>query len=168
MKQFVLIVFLLFTVKSNAFHPVHLSVVNMELNEQEGIITYSIRLFQDDILYLLGMLVHEELHKGRSEEDAFSDTTLIPRYFQQSLTIVCDNREINPTLSNQLINETEIWLYFEAPISQSPKEITIENKIYTEIFPDQINMLIFAFGEIEKAFTFNSTYTRQLITLNQI
>lgn len=167
MKKILIIAFLLLSVKSMAYHPVHLSIVNMEFDEKKGVITYSIRLFQDDILQLLGTLVHEELHKGRSAEEAYSDTTLIPRYFQQSLTILSDDVVISSSLCKQVFTETEIWFYFEAPISNAPEEITIENKIYAEIFSDQINMLIFAFGEIEKAYTFNSAYTRQLITLKQ-
>jgi hypothetical protein len=151
-----------------AHHPIHLSIVNMELDKSKETLNYSVRLFQEDLLQLLGMLIHEELHKGRTEQEAYADTTLISKYFQENLKVFANDKELESLLLKQISEESEAWLYFSSPLPEIPDKLEIENKIYIEIFSDQINMLIFAFGSKEKAFTFNSSLTRQLIALNDI
>lgn len=168
MKKIIFFVLLLSCINLKAYHPVHLSIVNMELDEQTSTLNYSIRLFQEDLIQILGLLIHDELHKGRTEQEAYADTTIIPQYFKKGLKVFSNEKVLEPVFSKQVNQESEVWLYFKIPLAKIPDEIIIENKIYLEIFADQINMLIFALGQKEKAFTFNSTLTRQLIALKDI
>lgn len=168
MKRLLLLSVFCVTLGVSAHHPVHISIVNMELTEKNNTLTYSVRLFQEDIIDLLGILIHEELHKGKTEQEAYNDTTLIPNYFKETINVFCDNRNLNFDLVNQVNQETEVWLYYSVSLESIPKEIEIENKIYNGIFPDQTNMLIFAYGKKEKAISFNSKFTRQRFNLNDI
>ncbi len=140
----------------------------MELNENDSTLNYSIRLFQDDFVQLIGTLVHEELHKGRAEEEAYADTTLIPTYFSKAFKLNCDNVLLKANLLKQDYQEEEVWLYYSVKIDSIPESILIENKIFSDLFSDQVNMLIFSYRNKEKGLTFDTKNTKQRIALNNI
>lgn len=140
----------------------------MELAPDGMTLKYSVRCFQDDFFSLFGYLSHIEMHKGRSQKDIFADTTLIPKYFRNNLKISCDNIDIIPKLINQDYQETEVWLHYTATIPKIPENMTIENKIYCQLFADQINMLIFSYKKKEVGLTFDISNTTKKIDLNNI
>lgn len=168
MKALLFFALCLNVLAANAYHPTHISIVNMELNSEQKVLDYSVRLFQEDVLYLLKTLIHEELHKGKTEKEAYSDTSLIPNYFIDRLKINADGKVLSPKLEKQTNEQTELWLYFTIRLDEIPEKLTIENSIYTDLFNNPENMLIFSYMEKELGLNFNSKNTKHSITPNKI
>ncbi|MBN1117599.1 MAG: hypothetical protein JXA77_10360 [Bacteroidales bacterium] len=147
----------------NYYHPLHLSVTNMNLDNTNLEIDYSIRLFQDDLASLVGMLYHEALHKNITP-----DSTIIVNYFKQTLKLSTNSTELRPELVKIESNELEYWLYFKAKLSALPDTLCIENTILTDLYSDQQNLLIFSYRSKEKGLTFDQKTVKQPISLNSI
>ena len=147
----------------NYHHPLHLSVTNMSLDNTKLEIDYSIRLFQDDLGSLVGMLYHEALHQNLTP-----DSTIIVNYFKQSLKISTYSTEVKPELVKIESSELEYWLYFKVKLDTLPDTLYIENTIMTDLYSDQQNLLIFSYTNKEKGLTFDQNTVKQPISLNSI
>lgn len=165
MKFTTTLIFLLGAHTTYASHPAHTTIVNLELNESDKSISYSIRTFQEDIINLLSLLVHEELHKGRQENEIYADSSLIPNYFKQAFRIQTGTPATEPILTKLESNAKEYWLHFKLELTIIPDKLFLVNKIYSELYRDHVNLVIFSSKDIEKGLTFNSTTTSQSIVL---
>lgn len=148
-------------------HPVHFSFINMEFDKDSMTIEYSIKLFQDDYLNLLEFIYHDALHNAKTN-DIVLDTTLVEKYFQNSVIIKADDTILAAEFKHKVYSETEANLYFKVKLNFIPDILSIENKILLELFTDQANLVIFSCGNSEKGLTFNGQTTKQLFALKDI
>ena len=158
-----LIIFLSSLLSINAGHPIHLSVINMEIDDDTGKLEYSVRLFQEDLSTLLSVLYHEALHKNQQ-----LDSNAISEYITQNFTISDKNKKYQPILIKEEGNDLEYWLYYEIQLNEFPKELVIENKILVNIYADQKNLVIFSYKNKEKGLTFDLQTRKQPIILENI
>jgi|GEM_PF-2306665 len=163
MKKFILHIVLLNIVHcANAHHPVHMSVINMEFDENTKTIEYSVRLFQEDFTQLLFSLYHDMIHNNNSPD---TSQKVVDEYFRNALVLFSDGEEITTVLRKQINTEKEVWLHYYSTISDVPGSLTIKNTIMTDIFHDQVNLLIFSNNGLEEGFTFSSAETEKTILL---
>ncbi len=163
MKLKLIFVLVLFSCFASAKHPLHLSVINMTLDESGQKLEYSVRLFQDDLLVLLGILHHDALHKNTSV-----DTNAVSNYIKQNFSLAADDQVLITELKNEKVNETEYWLYFETSIPPNTSILTIENSIFLELFEEQQNLVIFSYKSKEKGLSFGFNNQKQLLHLETI
>lgn len=135
-------------------HPVHFTIVNMDLDLAKNELTYSIRLFQEDMNTLFMDLYHEELFHSSDTFDFEKNQDKFIRYFKESLQIYIDGARLEPELNSQTNGETEYWLYFRAEIPESAKLLRIKNTLFISYNKDQLNLLIFSCKNKEKGLTF--------------
>ncbi len=163
MKSVLIIIIVSLCIGVKAEHPLHLSVVNMNIEEGAMKINYSVRLFQEDLITLLGMLNHEALHKNQ-----VLDSNAVHKYICEAFKIYTDQKQVSPILSYKKNNELEYWLYYEVTLNDIPTEIIIQNKIFLELFLDQQNLLIFSYRNKENGITFDRENQKQTIFLDSI
>jgi hypothetical protein len=168
MRQ-VFLIFLLF-VSSIAFgkHPAHFSIVNMELNKDSLHIDYSIRLFDEDFNYLIYGIYHDEQEASKSDSTINMNNLVVKNYIQKKFLISLDGILTNPEFKGIKNEGADTWLYFSLELDQIPDLINIQNKIFVDLFSDQINLLILVCGSKEDGFTFDYQNTEQLISLKNI
>lgn len=162
-----IILFLLSTVVYSR-HPVHFSVINMELKKDSMYIDYSIRVFQDDYISLVSQLYSDVLHNAPQNEIIVFDTTIIEKYFIKSFLLKLDDVSVSPRYISQRVTETDVWFNFRIKINQIPDIIAIKNRIFVDIFTDQTNLVIFSFDNYEKGLTFDAQTSEQLFSLKNI
>lgn len=146
-----------------ANHPLHFSVVNMNLDENSKTLSYSVRLFQEDLIVLIGMLNHEALHKNLE-----LDSNAVHNYISKAFQVSINEKTVSFNVVKKESSELEYWLYYETILSNVPEIITIQNKIFLELFLDQQNLVIFSFKNKEKGLTFNADIQKQPIALKSI
>ena len=169
MMRFPVIAILCFAISTiSAKHPTHMSVVNIELDSTNLQLNYSIRLFQDDINYLIASLYHEELFHSADTFDLEHNAQKLEDYFIQQLKLYIEGQCLFPTLVKLEFSEYEYWLFFKIKLNSISSKIEIENKILTDIYSDQINLLIFTYNKKEKGLTFDANVTKHAIELDNI
>jgi hypothetical protein len=146
-----------------ANHPLHFSVVNINLDKDSRTLSYSVRLFQEDLIVLIGMLNHEALHKNQE-----LDSNAVHAYISGAFQIFSNEKQVVCDLMKKESSELEYWLYYETILPNIPEMITIQNRIFLELFQDQQNLVIFSFKNKEKGLTFSAQIQKQPIALDSI
>ncbi len=159
----VILTFIIFPAWS--MHPTHMSIVNIDYTPRDSIITYSIRVFQDDIIILLTQLYHKELFHSNQPFDLAENTQKVENYFDNNLEFFINNVKLQPQLINIDSEEIDYWLHYSITITEAPKNLTIRNTILTQLYSDQTNLVIFAYKNKEKGLTFGKDITEKVISL---
>lgn len=163
MKYTVVFTLLMITCLSWSKHPVHLSIVNMTLDDNGQNLEFSVRLFQDDLLVLLNILNHDALHNNTT-----LDSNAVSNYIRQKFLLTANKQLLTAELKKEKVNEIEYWLYFESTLPPNTSNLTIENSIMTELFEEQQNLVIFSYKRKEKGLTFGPDNQKQLLHLETI
>ncbi len=146
-------------------HPIHLTVTNVEYLPQDKEFKVSVRFFKDDFAKAVKLSygVMPDLDKSSS-----SDNALLKRYVFDNLNIVVDGKTIKPDevrLDGKRVDGMAIWFDFSFKYRKNPKKIVLTNKLMTNLYRDQRNLLIFTCNKTQKAFEFNTKHTKETINL---
>lgn len=150
----VILSILLFSI---SFHPVHVSITNIEYDEQRGEIALHIRVFKDDLVLAVYHNYEEiiEMDSSTTYIDSLQ-IGLVEKYLFSFLSLT-----INDTIPSQLkiennhIEGNELQLELSCKIHESIEKIDIYNAIFTDLFFDQKNLVIFSCPGIEKGIYFD-------------
>ena len=137
------------------FHPVHISVTNMEYNKGEKIFLVSFKVFTDDFETIVERKYGVNLNLGKEDELENADE-YFSRYFRESFSFIVNGEELKePVYLEKKMNDISVWLYYKYSISGNVKDVGIKNIIMLDIFMDQSNLLIFKYNDFEEGFVFD-------------
>ncbi len=157
----------LFTFLFLGFHPIHLSVSNIEYNQQKKKFEVSVRVFIDDFEKIINYKNNITLNLYKSNE--LSDANrYINQYVYDHLQLKV-NGEIIPqkkyVLTKRKKEDVTLWLYYDIKYTRSPKTIEISDNLMTDLYNDQKNLLILTVNGNQYPFEFNKKNYKQSITL---
>lgn len=150
-KKLIFLYFLLFFgLYTVTAHPVHVSVTNMEIEEDN--LTLAVKVFKDDLQLAIYHSFGSE--PGLDELDSETFREDIDKYMNSRFTLLL-NRGIPVTLTfeDTETNEEAIWINYRAKITKA-KKIKISNQVFTDIYPDQTNLLIVYSGGKQNGYRF--------------
>jgi len=156
MNNFTIIIFL--GLLLSVFHPVHVSVANIEYSTQEQKFDISIRLFQDDFEHIIRQKYGVELNIGKENEHKNS-SEYINKYVNENFSVKFNGKNIDDKkliLKRKKVEDITVWLYYEIKYKPELKNVEIKNSLMTDLYRDQTNLLIFTYKKKQKALTFNS------------
>jgi hypothetical protein len=172
LQKFFLISFVLLVAlldgKVYAKHPTHMSVTHIEIDTNKNTLNYSIRLFQDDVNYLITSLYHDELFHSTDTFDFHENLDKFENYFTCNLQITVDGKLLEKGKTEVKPSEYEFWLYGSYSLKNTVEKLEIRNTILIDFHSDQTNLVIISYNKNEKGLTFNKNVTRQILTLAEI
>jgi len=127
-----------------AYHPVHLSVTNIEYNEQQKKFEVSIRVFIDDFEKIINYQNNINL-KLEKEDELSNANYYINKYITDHLKLKINGSfvpESKYKLKKREKKDITLWLYYEIKYNKKIEEIDITNQLMTDLYKDQKNMLI--------------------------
>lgn len=142
-------------------HPVHVSMCNIEAEDDE--LTIAIKLFKDD----LQLALQHNYGKIINYEDLIlpANKKVIDRYINNVLKIVLNNKDsLILTYSDTEMNEEAIWFYYTFSIKRL-KRIYIKNELFLDIYSDQTNLTIINYEGKQKGYRFNLRNTEKRVNL---
>ena len=145
----------------NASHPLHLSVLNVEYNSEPASFTAALKVFTSDLENAVLKLRNVRLNSGMPDESS-EYGALVSWYISQKLTIKFDQTTDKPVTLRYLekkLTDDFTWLYFTFEKPDSAKSITLTNSVFSELFPDQINLVIFKYNEKNDGAELNNNKT---------
>jgi hypothetical protein len=163
MKAFLsIILFFLIQYRTVNAHPLHVSIVNMDVIADSNLLKYSVRLFYDDFQSLINAKYNTMLNFSKQNRMTFKEQQSIKEYINTSLIIKDENFvTLHGELSGWKVENMSVWFYFSSKFDDVGKKLIIENKLMNELFIDQKNMLIIRFSDTEKGFEYNQRTTKQ-------
>jgi len=145
-------IFSLFFALSAHYHPVHVSILNIEYSSGKPTIDLSFKLFSSDIEFAIAHNYNVALNLGKPNENPKSEEH-INKYVSKLFTLQINNNVPSKLVyKNKEINEDATWLYYTIPVSGKVKELEIRNLLLMDIYEDQTNLVIIAINGKESGY----------------
>ncbi len=169
MKTFILLIHLftsIITIKPS--HPVHLSVCNIEYVSSQNEFYISFSFFIDDMESIIKQKYNINLNLRKNNEEKNIDS-YIKNYIEENFSLIfneIDSKKTKLIYEKKVVEELSIKLYFKIKIKKDLFAVRITNKLMTELYFDQKNLVIFSYGDIQQSFIFTSDYIEDKISLD--
>jgi hypothetical protein len=144
---------------SSGFHPVHVSVTNIDLDPVRGKVELSVKIFADDFQDLI-------LHKYGvqlnivEQEDPGERITAVNQYMQEALRLVFNGDEAaHLNFVESRLNEEAIWLFYRYEHSGKIRKVEIVNRVMLEKFKDQTNLMIVTYNNKQNGYRLDNKTT---------
>jgi hypothetical protein len=137
-------------------HPVHVSLLNIDLNPETGNIEIVFKLFSDDFQRLIMNKYNVSLDlTGRV--DPGDKAQFIHKYIAESFEMMINGTKIDTLeyTGNQM-NEEATWLYYKSTFPEKMKEVTIIDSVMMDLFEDQTNMVIVSWPGTQNGYSLNN------------
>lgn len=144
-------------------HPVHVSLTNIEFDEDKKSFDVIFKLFTDDFQDIIAKKYNYDLN--------FNDSTLnhekiISKYIFSyfSLTINTHTKKAKKYRLKKITSNNEaVWVHYQIKSDKNLKEIKFTSKILMDLYPDQTNLVFFSYKNKTEAFRFDSQVNQQAI-----
>jgi len=162
------LIFILFVFFSSmagpAYHPIHVSVCNVELNGTENIV--SVKLFKDDFALALKNNYQISIPMDRANEKTHSE--IISKYINSCFQIESgQGKTLKLVFKTTEINEEAIWVYFNAENFTNLAKLRVKNTLMLDLWDDQTNLVILNWKGKETGYRFNRREVEIEIDLNK-
>ena len=137
------------------FHPVHVSVTNIEYIESEKRFEVSFKLFYDDFETIISEKYNVQLHLG-TEKKLENEDIYFLMYIKERFQLFADGEVLEPRFKSRRMNDDSIWLYFYFEKITSAKKIEVRNSLMMDLFMDQKNLVIIKSKGLEKGYILKS------------
>lgn len=142
-------------------HDFHISRCEINWDAATGDLQIAAHIFIDDLEEALrrkgivGLRIGTPTEKDNAEE-------AIMQYLTQTILITHGKRRLIATLIGKELSDDKmaIWCYLEIPAQKNLHQLTIENSLLTEVFPDQKNIVDFTISGKRKEFIIFDSRTR--------
>lgn len=146
--------FLLISLALSAFHPVHVAFTNVEYNDKTNQIEIVSRIFYDDMELAVENIFDVDLQLGTDNEHPEADK-YIALWYITVFDISIDGQKVPPENIRFIKRETDdlaMRLYFNID-NKYPQTLEISNRILTDLYADQANLMILKFRSVEESFS---------------
>ena len=133
-----------------ALHPFHVSVCEIEVNQEARSVQVSQRIFLDDFedalnsTYATSLIIDDSARKGERD-------SLIQLYLFDHLKILVDGKEKKPNYLGSEFEEDGIWCYIEYEGIKKVKSLEVTSTVLLNQFDDQANIIHYIHEGYEKS-----------------
>ena len=131
-------------------HPFHVSVCDIEYNEEARSIQVSQRVFLDDLEQALNKRFGINLDIANPATVTYRDS-LIQVYMFENLHITVDGKEKKRAYIGNEVEEDGMWCYIEYAGVKKFKSFVVTSTVLLEIFTDQANIIHYKYGDYERS-----------------
>ena len=156
-RIFIILTFIITVFSNLSAHPVHISVVNMDVTE-DGRILFSVKIFTDDFENAIN--TENNTNISFTKNMALSSVEeYVTSYISNNLIINSDS--INLSSEYKFVKmemDTEsVWFFFEIENKNyNFGKLIVENTLMCNLFQDQTNLFIISIKGKEEAYRFNN------------
>ena len=139
----------LFISFSFLFHPVHVSLTNIEYNDTKKSYEITLKFFKDDFNKILEKKFNTSINLHDSSSSP-AEEKMVAEYINNHLKIsALKNKIISKYIVNKQVAKYSVWYYLQIPDRKLPKKIKIVNTLMLDLYSDQTNLVIVKVGEKE-------------------
>jgi hypothetical protein len=126
--------------KSSSFHPLHVSVTEINHNAADKTLEISCRMFTDDFEKVLAQNYKTKVDLINPPDKPAMEK-LVNDFVQKHLGIKADDKSVSFTYLGYERDNDAVYSYFQVDNISAVKKIGITNNIMHELFTDQINLM---------------------------
>ncbi len=133
-------------------HPVFVSVTNMDIDAQKKEISMSLSIFTEDMEVVLHNKYNIDGWIGTAQENP-QCRELIKQYMNERFVLqVNRNEKLELKTDSIVVRDDAVWIYTKGYSSQFIRSVEIDNRILTDFFSSQTNLVIINTGRTEKGY----------------
>lgn len=121
-------------------HPFHVSVCDINYNEDANTLEVTHKIFLDDLEEALKQEFGGKIDLLNIQDHQKTDEMIIA-YMDENFGIMINNEEKKTNFLGKEVEGDAMWLYLEVEKVKKLEQIRINNTILFEIFDDQINLV---------------------------
>ena len=147
-------------------HPFYVSITTIDIDTQNGNIGLSIRIFTDDLETILHNKYNVHSLMGTPGEHRDS-RRLLKEYVNERFSIAVNKNEKLALVTDSVnIVEDAMWFYMKGDAKQAIKNIEIDNRLLTDFFEKQKNIVIIGIDEQnDKGYSLNRKNSTIILSL---
>lgn len=150
---------LLFLICTSWYHPIHVSVTNIDLDPGSGTITWSVKIFADDFQDLILNNYSVQL-RITEQEDPQDQMETVNMYIGKALQLEINGKNVEGVqFIGTHLNENAIWLNYKYEHDGPIRKIRIKNTLMLETFDDQTNLVIISYNNKQNGYRMDSKKT---------
>lgn len=149
-KSILLFLLLLPLISFTAAHKFYVSVTEMEYNEKNNSLQIISRVFTDDMENLLKTRYSDELYLVKKGEHPDAEAFL-KKYLSAKLKILVNGEAKTFNYIGKEYDNDQLVLYLEVENVEPFKNISVQNEVLTDLFPDQKNVVHVTYGGTTKS-----------------
>jgi len=134
-------------------HPMYCSITDLDIDAQRKSIVLSIRIFTDDLETVLHNKYNVDGWIGTPNEHRDS-RRLLREYVKERFSIAVNNGNkielVTDSITVAKEDEPVMWFYMKGVALQSIRSIEVENRLLTDFFSNQNNLVIISVDRKEK------------------
>ena len=139
-----------------AFHPIHVSVTNMDVDPQKKIILISQKMYTDDFSLLFYHLYEKNIKPQAEREFTQAEKDLVCGYMSVAFVIESGKQKLPLQYLRKEQKEESIWLYYSCSLpSGKMHNLMLTDAVLLDLFEDQTNLVIVNYMGNDKGYTFN-------------
>lgn len=129
-------------------HPFHVSVCEIKHNAQAQSLEITHRIFLDDLEETLRLYSGNEKLDVLKAEDRPTVHLALKEYLSENFEVSVNGRKLEYTYLGEETEDDLMWIYVEVAGVAEVDYIEIDNKLLTEVFSDQMNLVhVYARGK---------------------
>lgn len=144
-KTLLIFLALLPLIAFTAAHKFYVSATNIQYKEEQQSLQIISHVFTDDLEDLLQTRYSKDLYLVKGEEHPEADR-YIQRYFQDKLHISVNGKKRKLNYIGKEYEKDQLLVYIEVEDVEPLKNISVENAVLTDLFPEQKNVIKIEYG----------------------
>jgi uncharacterized protein DUF6702 len=140
------------------FHPVHVTLTSIDYIQEKDYYKVFVRMYFDD--YLL-----DNKQNGRDVEEAdfldgnYDSRNEVEQFIREKIVIKENEESLIGKLLNMELADNEISINMEYQAKNKPKTLRVKSMIMTDLYKDQLNMVIVRVNDFEEGVKLTSDLT---------
>jgi hypothetical protein len=147
-------------------HPVHVTFTSIEYVPEIGSFKVFVRMHYDDFI----MDYRNSINDDQSFDPSGKiDTAIIEvrKYFNNKVQIFADDKKLDGRLISIKSTDSELTMNYLIYNTGKTRVFKVKNRILTQLYKDQANLLIFKYENIEEGVKLTSDLTEQTFNIKQ-
>jgi len=142
------------------FHPVHVTITSIDYVQEESYFKVFIRMYFDD--FLLDSKLNEfEIDNKNNFVNKETSLQQMQQYLGEKVMITANEKHLTGILEEMQLADNEISMNLKYTYAKMPETITIRNLLLTNLYSDQVNMIIIRIKDFEEGVKLTSDLTEQ-------
>lgn len=148
-------------------HPVHVSLTSIDYAPETDSLNVFVKIYFDDFLIDLKM-DDDSNSQEKFPADSLKAKELLTGYLNRKLVIEVNEKKLQGKLNSLKIVDNEIKLNLQYRLEGKPENILVRNLIMTELYKDQVNLMIVRIKEFEEGIRLTSDVVEKRLNLKDL
>ncbi len=144
-------------------HPVHISLVNIDYNENDKEFIVLFKLYTDDFNQIIYHYYGIDI-VALKEANEKLDIKMINSYITQNFRIENNKKELKLEFIELNFDNDSIWIKYRIKVRNDIKQLFIQSDLLNDLYYDQNNLIILRYKSFEKGYQLN--YNENIVEIN--